>query len=166
MNYTEIRGSIKSGDILAFSHKSWGSWKSIKSQIVRMATRSNYSHVATAWVVGDRVFAIEAVIPEVRIYPLSKLGDFYWIPMNSPWNPETEEKALSYVGNPYSQLAAIKAYFSDLGRGNTQECAALAIAIADSDGVDLGNVQTPDAVVLSAQLMGKPLIYVENGGRV
>lgn len=165
MRYTDIRSSIRSGDLLAFSHKSWCTWKSIKSQIVRFFTRSNYSHVATAWVVGERVFVIEAVIPEVRIYPLSKSGDFYWIPMGAEWTDEVEETALSYVGAKYSQWAAIKAYFKDLGKGNLQECASVAIAIADAAGIDLGHVQTPDAVVLSAQLMGKSMTYIENGGR-
>lgn len=164
MKYSEVRNKIKSGDLLAFSHKSWKTWKDIKAQIVRMVTRSDYSHVGTAWVIGDRVFVIEAVIPQARIYPLSKRGDFYWLPMNAVWTDKVEETALSYVGDSYSQLAAIKAFFKNIGKHNTQECAALAITIADAAGIDLGDKQTPDAVVLRAQMNGSAITYIENGG--
>jgi hypothetical protein len=127
-----------------------------------MATRSEFSHVAIAWVVGDRVFCIEAVIPEVRIYPLSKNGNFYWIPTNPPWKPETEEMALSFVGYKYSQWDAIKAFFRPLAKGNVSECAALVLNIMQQDGVDLGTRATPDSVVLQAQLYGHPVYFVEN----
>lgn len=164
MNYEEARSKIKSGDLLAFSHKSWKTWKDVKSQLVRVFTRSDFSHVATAWVVGDRVMCIEAVIPEVRIYPLSKNGDFFWLPTNAKWTPEAEEAALSYVGNKYSQWAAIKAFFCNIGKRNTQECAALAITIAEATGVDLGDKQTPDAVVTAALRGGSMMRFIENGG--
>lgn len=37
MKYKEIRPLIKSGDILAWSHRGWKSWYDIKIQFVRMA---------------------------------------------------------------------------------------------------------------------------------
>jgi hypothetical protein len=163
MQYENARPLLKSGDLLAFSRGSFKSWAEFKTMVVRLATRSTYSHVATCWITGGRAFAVEAVIPEVRIYPLSKLGNFYWLPLNAPWSNETEEFALSTVGAKYSQWAAIKAFFKDLGKGNLQECAAVTIAIADVDGIDLGNRQTPDAVVLQAQLRGSETIYVTQG---
>lgn len=162
MKYAEARPLIKSGDLLGFSHKSWRTWKDIKSQIVRMVCRSEFSHVAVAWVVGERVLCIEAVIPEVRIYPLSQLGSFYWLPVKAPWKNETEELALSYVGTKYSQLDAIKAYFKPLGKGVVTECAALVLNILHADGVDLGDRATPDAVIYQALLYGHPEYFVEN----
>lgn len=163
MNYSDIRSTIKSGDLLAFSHEGWGSWHDFKVQMVRMFTRSEYSHVGIAWVVGDRVFCIEAVEPCARIYPLSKLGNFYWMPLKAPWKPSTEELALSYVGEEYKSLNAIKAFFKPLPKGDVSECAALAIQVAWADGIDLGNRATPDAVVEAAQAMGHPLYLVQNG---
>lgn len=160
MEYSEIRSQIRSGDLLAWSHEGWGSWYDIKIQLVRMFTRSEYSHVGVAWVVGDRVFVLEAVEPMARIYPLSKLGSFYHIPLKAPWSQSTEEKALSYIGADYKQLQAIKAFFKPLGRGNVSECAALVLTILDNDGIDLGHFATPDAVVLQAQLYGNPTMYV------
>jgi hypothetical protein len=161
-NYADYRANIKSGDLLAWSHKGWGSWRDFKIQMVRMFTRSEYSHVAIAWVVGGRVFVIEAVEPMSRIYPLSKLGNFYHVPMDAEWKPSTEEYALSHVGDDYKQLQALKAYFVSLGRNNTSECAALTIAIYDKEGIDVGDKATPSAVVLTAQEAGKELVYVTN----
>lgn len=163
MRYEDARPNLRSGDLVAFSRGDWKSWAGIKTTIIRLATRSTYSHVGTVWLSGGRAFLIEAVIPEVRVYPLSKLGDFYWLPLDAPWSLPTEEFALSTVGAKYSQWAAVKAFFKDLGKGNLQECAAVAIAIADADGINLGNRQTPDAVVLQAQLRGSETIYVTQG---
>ena len=80
-HYANIRQHIKSGDLLAWSHRApwWASLRDCKIALVRLFTRSEYCHVGIAWVLGGRVFVIEAVKPEVRIYPLSKLAPFYWV---------------------------------------------------------------------------------------
>ena len=147
--YKEHRSKIKSGDLLAWSHEGWRTWRDWKIQMIRIFTRSEYSHVAVAWVVGGRVLVIEAVRPMARIYPLSKLGDFYHLPMNAPWKPETEEATLNFVGTEYSQLAALKAFFRGIGYG-ARECAQLVITVSKSDGIDLGERAVPDAVMLAA----------------
>ena len=160
--YKEYRGNIKSGDLLGWSHRGWKTFHDIKIQIVRMLTQSEYAHVGTAWVVGDRVFVIEAVKPRARIYPLSKLGSFYHIPLKAAWSPSTEELALSYVGSDYKQLEAIKAFFKPLTKGSVSECAALATTIAAHDGIDLGTRATPDSVILQAQMYGYPTHFIKN----
>lgn len=164
VEYQEIRSKIKSGDVLAWSHRGWSSWHDIKVQIVRMFTRSEYSHVGVAWVIGERVFVIEAVMPLVRIYPLSKLGDFYHLGMEADWSHKAEEYALSHVGDEYSQLQAIKAYFTSLGKDNTSECAALVIAIMARCGIQLDCKAVPSDVILEIQKSGKHITYVHNGG--
>ncbi len=161
-NYSDIRQTIKSGDVLGFSHTGWLSWHSLKIQIVRLFTRSLFSHVGTAFVLGGRVFCIEAVEPMVRIYPLSKLGDFYWSPMDSPWTEDTTTLALSYIGDDYKQLTALKAFFKELPKDCTNECAALVQAINNSMGVSLGNRATPDSVIQEAQMLGKPIWFIKN----
>jgi hypothetical protein len=160
--YQEHRGNIQSGDLIAFSNMKWKSWHDLKIQFVKFVLQTEYSHVAIAWVVGDRVFAMEAVEPCARIYPLSKLGDFYHIPLNGEWTPEVEEKALAFVGSEYKQLRAIRAFFTPLEKDEASQCAALAIAIASKMGIDLGNRATPDEVVLQAQQQGSPTYYVRN----
>lgn len=158
--YPDIRSKIQSGDLLAWSHRGIQSWHDLKIWFVRLFTRSEYSHVGTAWCVGERVFVIEAVVPLVRIYPLSKLGSFYWLPMAAPWKPETEVLALDHVGESYSQIQAIYAPFGKPPADDRWECAELAASLAESDGIDLGEVYTPSAVVLAAQMRGAPLNFV------
>ena len=160
MKYHDARDNIRSGDLLAWSHVRWGSWHDIKIQLVRFFTRSEYSHVAVAWVVAGRVFALEAVQPLVRIYPLSKLGDFYHVPLNAGWTTDTEEFALQHVGEPYSQLQAIAAFFRPLAHDGQWECAEYAANVLMRAGVDLGPISTPTAVVKQAQRLGAPCMYV------
>jgi hypothetical protein len=160
MKYTEIRSQIASGDILAWTHRSWGSIYDIKVQLVRFFTQSEYSHVGTAWVVGDRVFVIEAVLPTVRVYPLSKYDEFFLIPIGAKWSRDTEALALSKVGQKYSTWEAIKSLFVKLKDDDIWECAELCAKIATSDGINLGDRYTPSDIVRKAQLLGKHTILV------
>ena len=128
MNYDQIRQQIRSGDILAWTHKGWKSFYDAQVQLVRMATRSEYSHIGIAWVVAGRVFVIEAVVPQVRIYPLSKEVPFYWIPCGKNyWNDEVEEYTLNKVGDEYSKLQAIMAFFNKIrtAEDNMWQCSEL-----------------------------------------
>lgn len=160
MNYTTARPSIRSGDLIAQSHGSWLSWHGIKVNMVRMFTRSTYSHVGIAWVVGGRVFILEAVKPKLRIYPMSKIGDFYLLPMQARWGAAAEEVALEKVGVKYSELVAIKAFFSQLEDGDVRECAAYVATVLRADGIDLGRRATPDAAVLAAMQLGASCVLV------
>ena len=161
MQYKQARPLIKSGDILAWSHRGWKSWYDIKIQFVRLFTQSEYSHVGTAWVIGERVFVIEAVQPKVRIYPLSKLGEFYWLSTGAQWKDETLEYALSKVGQNYSQLQAMQSAFDEPPDDDKQQCAELTARIAKMDGINLGTTYTPSSVVRSAQLLGGNLVLVQ-----
>ena len=163
MKYEQARPMIRSGDILAWSHRGVRSWHDLKIWLVRMFTRSEYSHVGTAWVIGDRVFVIEAVMPKVRIYPLSKLGDFYWLQMGAYWRKATETLALSFVGDDYSQVQAMVSPFITPPKDDRWECAELVATVARQDSIDLGAVYTPSEVVLAAQKRGAPLTYVDGG---
>jgi hypothetical protein len=160
MQYSEARPVIKSGDLLAWSHRSWRTWKDIKIQLVRFFTQSEYAHTGTAWVVGERVFVIEAVIPVVRIYPLSKLGDFYHIPLNVVWSKRAEAFALKEVGVPYSEWEAIISFFAVPGSEDTYECAELCAKIAAIDKVNLGLKYTPSAVVEAALKQGSSITLI------
>lgn len=160
MKYIEARQQIKSGDLLAWSHRSLRSWRDLKIWFVRLFTRSEYSHVGTAWCVRNRVFVIEAVQPVVRIFPLSKLLGFYWLPLQAAWSEGAESLALEFVGDAYSQLQAIQAPFKKPAEDRLWECAELAAVVARADGVELGDVYTPSAVVHAALERGANLIYV------
>lgn len=162
MQYAEVRPLIRSGDILVFSHGDWKTWAGIKISIVRMFTRSTFSHVGLAWVVGGRVFALEAVKPKLRIYPLSLLGDFWHVPTDAAWTAQTEAYALDSVGVDYSELVALLAFFGPTDKGNVQQCAAYVREVLLRDGIDLGNRATPDAIVDAAIKRSGSIDFVSN----
>lgn len=114
IKYNEIRPLIKTGDIIGQTHIGYKTWDDKQVQLVMHATKSVFSHVATAWVVGTRVMVIEAVIPQVRIFPLSFLGDFYYFPMIIPFSDLSLDYLLTQVGEEvkYDKWEGVKAFFN------------------------------------------------------
>lgn len=162
MNYERNRHKFRSGDLVAFSHEDWGSWYDFQVMCIRLFRLSEYVHVGVVWRVGGRLLVLEATRPRIRIYPLSKLGNFYWLPMEASWTPEAEEKALSYVGEPYSRWEAIKSSFRPYREGAISQCSELVMTIFRSLGITLDCKATPDEIVQSVQELGKPLYYITN----
>ena len=154
MDYATARPLIQSGQLVAQSHGDWTTWRGLKVNMVRIFTRSTYSHIGIAWVIGGRVFILEAVKPKLRIYPMSKIGDFYLLPLHAHWCEAAENMALKNIGVDYSEIVAMQAFFGPLRDGEVRQCAAYALAVLRADGVDLGNRATPDAVVLAAMQRG------------
>ena len=162
MNYTTARPQIKSGDLLAWSHRApfWRSWADLQIALVRLFTRSEYSHVGTAVVLAGRVLVIEAVQPRVRLHPLSQLGDFYWLPLGASWTPNAEAYAFAQLGDSYSTASAMFGFFGMPSDDKCEQCAELKIRIARAAGIDLGTVATPTAVVRGALELGAPMRYI------
>jgi hypothetical protein len=158
VKYAEARPQIRSGDLLAWSHRGWGSWYDIQIQMVRVFTQSEYSHVGIAWVVAGRVFVLEAVQTGVRIFPLSRLLPFYWLPLGANWDAEWESEveawALQQVGEPYSKWQAVLAGLGLLraGEDNIWQCAEYAQEVARRQGTPLVGKATPADLVLAAMM--------------
>jgi hypothetical protein len=161
MQYNDIRGKIRPGDLLAFSHEGWKSWSDVQSQIVRIATRSEYTHVGIAWPVAGRVMILEAVVPRIRIFPVSNLLPFYWLPLSSTWDEQVEEYALGRVGEEYSKWEAIKGYYGWTNDGNRKwQCAEYARVILSKAGIPLDCKDTPTALVKEVMELDNPQYLV------
>lgn len=141
MKYNIARPQIQSGDLIGITHDGIG------SDIVCFFTRSKFSHVAIAWRVGERVMLLEAVIPRVRIFPLSKNRPFTWVPLGKPLNQETEEYALSKIGEEYSVQEACKGLFGLTKKDNKWQCAEYARAILRKNGMMFDVESTPEAIM-------------------
>lgn len=131
----EYRDRIKSGDLLVWGTNQIKNARDLQLSVVRFFTRSEYDHVGIAWVVGGRVFVIEATPPRVRIFPLSKLTPFYHVPMNIEWTHSMEERLLENVGDEYSVLQAIESYFTTPKKDRVWQCAELVIDFYTSTGM-------------------------------
>lgn len=164
MTYTEARENIKSGDVLAWSYNGspFKSWHNFQVWLVRLMQRSEYTHVGIAWRIAGRIFILEAVVPCVRIFPLSLCESFYHVDMQKGLNYDAEEFALSQIGEPYSKIEAIKAFFNQVRKGDsgTWQCAKYAAEVLRSNGIDYGEAFTPTSLVQAALADGKRLRYV------
>lgn len=163
VSYETFRPHIQSGDLLAFSHRAsmFASWYDFQVGIVRMFTRSEYSHVGIAWVVENRVFVLEAVRPMSRIYPLSRCGDFYHIATNVDWTNDVAEFAISHIGYEYDRGRAVEALFEDLAEDNFSECAAYALNVLRKAGIMLCKRAVPSEVVQAALEVGFDFTFVK-----
>lgn len=155
MNYADARPDILSGHLLAWTHRAWASWYDFQVQMVRAFTQSEYCHVGVAWWVGPRLMVLEAVGTGVRIFPLSRLAPFYWLPIPAVWTPEVEDWALEQVGEPYSKWQALLAGFGLLkaGEDSIWQCAEYAQAVLDAAGLKLPGKATPSNLVAQAMAL-------------
>lgn len=147
MDYSTFRPQIQTGDLLAWStHRAKGLHRLVNN-LIRIFTMSEYCHVGIAWVIGDRVFVIEAVQPCVRIFPLSGETPFYHIDMGSKINDEQLNFLLSRVGEPYSLPQAIRAYFGKPKADKAWQCAELCATFYKKIGINLRDAWTPSTLV-------------------
>ena len=161
MKYLDARDNIKTGDLLAWSEGGkWNSWRNVQLNLIKVFTRSQYTHVGIAYVVGGRVFVIDAVIPIVRIYPLSRLRPFYWIPMTFQTTDQTERNLMNFVGHPYSKWEAVKSAFTrDTNNSSVIQCAKMVNEIYSEFDKNYTNLfDTPAAVVQYSSAMYNPII--------
>ena len=109
MKYEQARELIKDGDVLAWSHRAspFASWYDFKIWLVRLFTRSEYSHVGIALRFGGRVFVLESVTGGIRLMPLSKCLPCYLIQDDHPFGEAEIERIMSVCGEPYSELEAV-----------------------------------------------------------
>lgn len=166
MKYPAARAAIDSGHLLAWSHRGWCSLYDLQVQAVRLFTQSEYCHVGIAWAIGDRRFVLEAVSAGVRIFPLSRLLPFYWLPTDGLWTMDAEAFALSKVGERYSKLQAIEAYLGRLtaGADNAWQCAeyaAMVLKVTGHGGLDRDT--TPSKLVAAMLARGSPLHLITEG---
>ena len=163
--YADIRGDIRSGDLLAWSGRSLGGW------MVRHFTGARISHVGLALWVGPRLFAIEArpgIGVTMRL--LSTALPCEWSPLKldaARWTP-AEEFALQTLGRGYSWLDAILA---GLGLPPRQwdryQCAEFVAECYRRAGLApfrrpaLGQRLIPDEIQRRIMTLGKPVLLLE-----
>jgi hypothetical protein len=160
MKYSEIRNTLKTGDIVAISAKP--KLKYFAGWLVRLFTQSEYSHVGMIWIHQGRAFILEAVHPKVRIVPLSLVLPFYVVQMNITPNMEALDEAFSQVGvGEYSVVEAIKSYFGLNSVNKEIQCVEYVKSILNKMGINITSKDTPAEFVLGLQKLGNPIIFVE-----
>lgn len=166
MKYSEARSQIKTGDLLAWSSGSWRSWHDIQVNLVRVFTRSEFSHVGIALVGAGRIFVLEAVSAGVRLFPLSRALPFWWVRRpdeRGEFSAEAIDFAFDRLGDRYSRLQAIRAFFGTLAAGEDDrwQCAEYVLGVLDAAGEKLTETATPTGVVSAAARVWGPIHLVE-----
>lgn len=98
--YNFIRPTIKSGDLIACKGSS------IIDKIIKLWTKSIYSHVGVAWVYSGRVFMIDSSRAHgVALTPLS-ISDSFDLVSDGSWTVDEPawERAFEQLGKPYSWM--------------------------------------------------------------
>jgi hypothetical protein len=167
MQYVDAVKIMRPGDIVAVSHQQWDSLSDLESQVVRIMTESEFSHVCVVSEIKEGVpFVLEAVVPRVTINPLTKYLDqgFYYIPTaDKPMTKAEEEYGMSKVGDEYSKWEAVGGYFDliKIGGDDLWMCAELTIAMRNMSGLSLGTHATPAAVVKQALDKGYSMHFIK-----
>lgn len=154
--YCSVRNSVETGDLLAWD-KSPSGTESIWIKLVRFFTVSDYGHVSVAWREDGVLYHVEAVMPYIRkaVVPLDQ--NFYLIPLaDKLQSPVGMEFFDDKIGNRYSVLDAIRAYFGVVTKhDNRWQCAELVAEFYKEQGLDLEpRSMTPAHVVRSAMKWG------------
>jgi len=143
MIYKDARKKIKSGDLLVWSGNS------IFGKIIKLFTRSKYTHVGIAWKIGRRILIIESVEGYgVRIFPASKNLPFYVIHTDVKWTKELESIALSRVGHQYSWTGCVLGFFGiNPPKDKRWQCAEFANDILFNAKIVSDKFDTPASLV-------------------
>jgi hypothetical protein len=146
ITYQIKRATIKSGDLLIWSSSDSEFFLSYRN-IIRFFTRSEYAHVAIAWVIANRVMMLDVAAPRIKIRPLSEMSNCYHVPMQLNWNDKLEQKLLSYVGKPYSYLQALMSYFTKPLKDNKWHCVEVVKDFYSFSGIEIDSDYTPSGLV-------------------
>lgn len=147
--YSEIRGSITTGDLVAWNKPGFKSATGMLLLLYQKILKAKYTHVAVTAVLGGRIMIIEATPPAVRIFPLSMLEDFDLVKTEIADIPNHLDVLLTQLGKPYSIMDFFRGLLHISGGNSDYYCSKLAskyyndIGYIDNEFAGL----TPDSIV-------------------
>lgn len=168
VRYSEIRDTLKTGDLVSWKAGKVDSFFTAILKIYQKILKPKSVHVGIVFVVGGRTFIVEARPPVVRIYPLSRMEDFYLIRTNIPDDKANVDFLLQEVGVEYGILDLIRGLLFADGKNNKElYCSELAsIYYEDIGTLDVNKFpeawRTPDNLIEAVcDATGSSPIYVE-----
>ena len=168
VRYSEIRDTLKTGDLVSWKAGKVDSFFTAILKIYQKILKPKSVHVGIVFVVGGRTFIVEARPPVVRIYPLSRMEDFYLIRTNIPDDKANVDFLLQEVGVEYGILDLIRGLLFADGKNNKElYCSELASIYYEHIGtLDVNKFpeawRTPDNLIEAVcDATGSSPIYVE-----
>lgn len=168
VRYSDIRDSLRTGDLVSWKAGKVNSFFTAILKIYQKILKPKSVHVGIVFVVGGRTFVVEARPPVVRIYPLSRMEDFYLIRTNIPDDKANVDFLLQEVGVEYGILDLIRGLLFADGKNNKQQyCSELGslyyevVNILDSSKYDEA-WRTPDNLIEAmCEITGSDPIHVK-----
>ena len=147
--YSDIRGELQTGDLLAWKVTRVSSFFSFILFLYQKIFKVEFSHVGIVLKLEDRYFIVEATPPRVRIYPVSMSDDFYYIKTDIKKDKKYVGVLLRHVGKRYSILDLVKGMFGMKSNDKSLYCSELAYGFYKEIGfiTDESSWLTPQALV-------------------
>lgn len=152
--YSEIVNELQTGDLICWRVNNFNNFFTFILFLYHKLFKATYSHVAVVLRLGDRVFAVEAVHPKVRIIPLHMLKNFYVYRLGLTPRKSFIDILLRHIGKDYSLFDMLKSMFAFRTDTDQLYCSELAYDFYDSVGffeVTLDEfdeaISTPDNLV-------------------
>lgn len=106
-NYSEIRETIKTGDLVSWKAGKIKSFFGLVLYLYQKILKPKSVHVGIVLNLGGRLLVVEARPPAVRVFPLSCMDDFYLVRTNIPYEQNNIDFLLRAIGVPYGVLDLI-----------------------------------------------------------
>lgn len=106
--YSEIRNTLKTGDLISWKSGRITSFFDIILFFYQKILKPKSIHTGLIIKIGDRMFVAEARPPEVRLFPLSKMNDFYILRLGLKKNYKDYDRILRQMGVPYGYIDLLK----------------------------------------------------------
>lgn len=168
VRYSEIRDTLKTGDLVSWKAGKVNSLFSAVLKIYQKILKPKSVHVGIVLVIGGRVFVVEARPPQIRIYPLSRMENFYLIRTNIPEDKNDVDLLLTEIGVEYGLFDLVRGIVFADGKNNKEMyCSELAsIYYEDVGTLDVNKFpeawRTPDNLIEAVcDATGSSPIYVE-----
>lgn len=151
--YSEVQKELRTGDYLCWRVNKIRSGFTFILFLYQKLFKATYSHVAIVLRLGDRLFAVEATYPRVRLIPLHMLNNFYVYKLGIEERRQNEDILLRHIGKKYSFFDLLKNMLSLSTNTDELYCSELALDFLETIGYfdastdEFGDeVSTPDAV--------------------
>lgn len=168
VQYSEIRSSLKTGDLVSWKAGKINSFFTVILKLYQKIFNPKSVHVGIVFVIGGRIFVVEARPPQIRIYPLSRMEDFYLIRTNIPDHKNDINLLLTKVGVKYGLVDLIRGILFGKGKNNRfLYCSELASVYYET--IELLNTskyenawRSPDNLIEAiCEITGSEPIYVK-----
>ena len=142
MNYSTNKKLIKSGDVILWSGSGFS------ARVVRLFTRSRWSHVGIAVWWGDRLMVLDSYpFKGTRARLLSHdLKNAFWLPSGANWSRRAQGFALDELDKRYSFQNLWKTLWGLNLVKKEYHCAQYVAAVLSKAGILLTAPATPESI--------------------